>query len=177
MTPAELELHLIQWGRAYGEEASDEWGEEEMPLGYGTNSLARGMAFAPGSTRAAAMQHHRAGQSRRKLMGAAAGLTGAAPSWSSDPVRSKETRSAAPREDARFTGAAERVQTAWLALERFDRIRAVCLQVEYQVRAQQSGPGGKAEIAGKRLARPLGLKRYRDEVRAAKVWMHGRLSC
>lgn len=181
MTPDELETLLRAWGRAYGESRPDEWAEDESPTG--DSPTARGLAFAPGSRTEAVRQlasQKRAGYGRLALMAASSGVQGMAmvPTWACEPVRARglvrTSGGVGPSSDAWFTPQVEAVQTAWLVLHRFDRLRAVCLQVEYQLRGMRHSD--KAELVAKRTVQRVGVKRYRDELRAARVWMHGRLA-
>lgn len=183
MTPEELELQLLRWGRAYGEERPDEW-EEGASL-TGDSPTARGLEFAPGTRDAAVrrlVSFDRGGTGRRALM--AAGVLAATdenprpvlPSWACDPVPARETRhyTVAPRYDSTFTAEAERVQTAWLALCRFHALRAECIRVQYQVRGLTQSE--KAELVTLNLREAVKLNRYRDELAAARVWIHAKLT-
>jgi hypothetical protein len=188
MTQDELERRLLAWGRAYGEERAHEWDEDASPTGF--SPLARGLTYAPGTREAAAIRlasFDRAGRARRLAMGAAAGLvdvTGesarAVPSWACDPIRARQTshRPTEAHYDARFTKQAEEVQTAWLALRRFNPLQAECLRLQYQVRGTTTAitQREKAEMASRNLRDGVSLKRYRDELRYAKTWMHARLT-
>lgn len=174
----ELELWLIMWGRAYGEPRPAEWDEIESPTG--DSPTARGIEFAP-KTRAEVLRRSttavRAGQGRRTLMAANAGVESMhmAPAWACEPVRVRETRQGsgvAPRHV--FTPMVERVQTAWLALHGFQRLQAECLRVQYQVRAMSQRE--KAELVGTNVGDAIGLKRFKDELRLARTWMHARIS-
>lgn len=181
MTPDELETLLRAWGRAYGESRPDEWAEDESPTG--DSPTARGLAFAPGSRTEAVRQlasQKRAGYGRLALMAASSGVQGMAmvPTWACEPVRARglvrTTGGVGPSSDAWFTPEVERVQSAWIAMHRYDRLRAICLQVEYQVRGIRQRD--KAAMVAGRTLQQVGLKRYRDELRAARVWIHARLA-
>ena len=183
LTADELELLLIAWGRAYGETRGAEWDEDRSPTG--DSPTARGLDFAPGSREVAARRlssMDRGGFDRRALMHAfmAAGADGVmpvAPAWACDPVRFRETRqfhSAAPRYTPVFTAELERVQSAWLALRRFDALQAACLRIQYQVRGMTQ-PEKAAAVSEQLTVRVL-PKRYKDELRMARQWMHARLA-
>lgn len=182
MTADELELLLIAWGRAYGERRGAEWDEDRSPTG--DSPTARGLDFAPGTRAAAArrlVSESRAGFGRRALMHAFAATADnaapLAPAWACDPVRFAETRnyrSAEPRYTPVFTSELERVQTAWLSLRRFDELQAECLRIQYQVRGLTQPE--KAAAVGNRLNVQVKPKRFKDELRLARQWMHARLS-
>lgn len=183
MTPEVLDELLHAWGRAYGERRGAEWDEERSPTG--DSPTARGLPFAPGTRDAATKRltsMTRGGFDRRALMHAfaAAGADGAvalAPTWACDPVRFRETRqyqSAEPRYSPIFTSELERVQDAWLALRRHNLLTAECLRVQFQVRGLTQVEKSELVTANIRIA--VGLKRYRDEIRTAKTWMHARLA-
>lgn len=184
MSPEELELQLLRWGRAYGEERPDEWEEAESLTG--DSPTARGLDFAPGSREVAVRRlasFDRGGTGRRALM--ASGVLAASvdnprpvlPAWACDPVPARETRNryaAAPRYDSTFTAETETVQTAWLALRGFNRLQAECLRVQYQIRAMTQRE--KAELVSHVVVDAVSLKRFKDELRLARTWMHARLS-
>ena len=183
MTQDELDVLLSAWGRAYGERRGAEWDEDRSPTG--DSPTARGLQFAPGTRDAAARRlasFDRAGFDRRALMhafaaAAAEGQAVLAPAWAVDPVPARETRtrqSEAPRYTPMFTAELERVQSAWLALRRFDLLQAECLRMQYQVRGLTQLE--KAEAVTSQLRVPVRLKRFKDELRMARQWMHARLS-
>jgi len=180
MTPNELELRLIRWGRAYGEARGDEWDEDASATG--DSPLAHGLAYAPGSREVAVRRlasYDRAGLGRRLAMGAAAGMVTVergvrpVPAWACDPIRAPRVRGGGGSGgswDEGFTPDVERVQTAWLALRGFNLLQGECLRVQYQIRAMTQRE--KAELVGDDIS----PKRYKDELRMARVWMHARLS-
>ena len=63
---------------------------------------------------------------------------------------------------------AERVQSAWLSLRRVEELRATVVQQEYQRRGMTQRE--------KAAAMSIKLNRYRDELGAGKIWLHGRLT-
>lgn len=173
MTSDELETLLLAWGRAYGEKPPSEWDEDASPTG--NSPLLRGMAFAPGNRARAALREvvRRSGFDRRLLMGGGEQLV---PAYACDPVPARETRVMFGRElasDPRFSPEVERVQTAALALHRFDTERGVCLRVHYCTRGARDD---KVATASRLLDTRMTLPMYRNAVAFAKVWMHGRLA-
>lgn len=184
MTLTELDELLRAWGRAYGETRGAEWDEERSPTG--DSPTARGLAFAPGTKDAATRRltsYQRAGYGRRLAMAGGLAVTQeddgpqAVPAWACDPVPTRETRasySAPPRYDRRFTAELERVQTAWLALRGFNLLEAECLRVQYQIRGLTRPE--KAELVGRNVRDAIGPKRFKDELRLARTWMHARLT-
>jgi hypothetical protein len=182
MTQDELERRLLAWGRAYGEERAHEWDEDASPTGC--SPTARGLSFAPGTATVAARRLSslsRAGRGRRALMAAGAGVEAmrVTPSWACDPV---PVPASAVRGGGgtrcRFTPDVEQVESAWLALRRFNPLQAECLRLQYQVRGTTVAvtQREKANMASRNLSDGISLKRYRDELRYAKTWMHARLS-
>jgi hypothetical protein len=178
MTQDELERRLIAWGRAYGEERMREWDEDASPTGC--SPTAKGLAFAPGTAEVAARRLSsmaRAGRGRRRLMAAGAGVEAmrVTPSWACDPVPvpATEVRGGGGTR-CWFTPDVEEVQTAWLTLRRFNPLQAECLRFQYQVRGLKQVE--RAERVGAQLKYPIGVKRFKDELRLARVWMHARLT-
>ncbi|SDW94342.1 hypothetical protein [Lysobacter enzymogenes] len=183
MTSDELELQLLAWGRAYGERRGAEWDEDRSPTG--DSPSARGLQFAPGTRENATRRlssMSRGGFDRRALMHAFAaagadGIAPLAPTWACDPVHFTETRqyhSAPPRYTPTFTAELEHVQSAWLALRRHDALPAECLRVQYQVR-NLTRPE-KAELVAETLSSSVGVKRFKDELSRARLWMLARLA-
>lgn len=169
----ELELVLRRWGRVFGERPPSEWAEEISPY---PQPLAQAMEFAPGG-KDKRRATFRDGHGRRSIMATAAGLRTdqrpdvIAPGWAADPIRGSQTRGVG--RPWHPDPVAEAVETAALRLHRFDPWKGVCLRLEYCARGFQAD---KAERAGRILERPIKLRRYRQEVDMAKVWMAGNLA-
>ena len=169
---------LEAWGRFYGETVLDTGGEiHENAHAPDVHALARAQRLAPGTRQEALARHlDRGGQARRALLGAAAGLRGVLPAHFVDPVPCIESdrvgRNA--EQDPHYTSTVRAVQAAWLSLQRHDELQGTIVRVQYQVRGMTQER--KAEEVGIRLDRPIGLKRYRDELRMAKCWLHARLA-
>lgn len=179
MTNDDLETLLRAWGRVFGERppADD---HDDRPA-RAVNPIARGMEFAPGKRQVVLRQRttmHRGGQDRRMAMAVAAGGAAAGVRIVSaafvDPVPCTETRS--HRSEARdwpVPPQIARVERAALDLQSANDFRGRCLRVNYCTR-------GSHEDKVLRLSNDLGayvkLKRFRDEVAYARVWMHARLA-
>lgn len=173
----DLEKLLRAWGRCYGERpANDE--ERDAPT---THALARAMQFAPGKRQVVIRERtamHRAGQDRRALMAVAAG--GAAvgirmvPASYVDPVPCIETRSGRVEgRDWPIPPEIARVERAALDLQALHDFRGRCLRVNYCTLGSHED---KVLRLGNVLGEDVKLKRFRDELTYARVWMFGRLS-
>jgi hypothetical protein len=186
MTNEELEKLLRAWGRVMGERPVVS--EEERPA-RASHALARGMEMAPGKRQVVIRERtsmHRAGQDRRTYMAQAAG--GAAvgmrilPAHFVDPVRATETRSY--RNESRdwpVPPEVLRVERAALELSEFNDFRGRCLRAYYCIAGSHEERLMRmmAKMSNEELAPFDGcvkLKRFRDEVSYARVWMHGRLA-
>lgn len=180
---------LEAWGRYYGESVVDTVGE--LPEGARSpdvHSLARAQRMAPGTRQEALARHlDRGGQARRALMGAAAGLRGILPAHFVDPVPCIESERVGrnAEQDPNYTAAVRAVQAAWLSLQRHDELQGTIVRVQYQVRGMTQADKVDVVDARRRAAAiegdhdppaPISLKRYRDELRMAKCWMHARLA-
>lgn len=173
----ELEQHLRLWGHTYGERAADVAAEPpEDVRAPDVHPIARGMRFAPGRAVTVIRQRttmDRGGQQRRRLMARELGACGVAivPADFVDPVpgsRSSRGYVGRPPLQVSQQAPAERVQSEWLRMYRVDELRALVVQKEYQLRAMKQAE--KAELLS------IGVKRYRDELRDGKIWLHARLS-
>jgi hypothetical protein len=182
VTQDQFEAMLRAWGSYYGENRGPEWDEADgcnaAPVGGSPHPLERARAFAPGTRRAAleAMHLRRAGRERRAMMGAAAGLAGPLPAEFVDPIPCVETRPVAgtPRPDPRYTDAVRAVQEAWLVLREWWPLQAEIVRLHYQVRGFTQAE--KAELVSASFGDAVGLKRFKDELRLARVWLHARLA-
>jgi hypothetical protein len=172
MTPDALEDALRAWGRAYGEQPEVEIHEDQRAPDV--HPLAVAMRFAPGTRAEAVQRHvHRGGQQRRTLMAAGLGDCGVrmVPADFVDCVpgtRSTNASACGSSAEAKLGPIVEAVQGAWIVLFRFDTLRGIVVQAEYQRRGMTQGD--KAAMLG------IKLKRYRDELASGKVWLHGRLA-
>lgn len=177
---------LVAWGRYYGEsyvEVSGDYAQDANAPDI--HPIAVAMRYAPKSRAevlAAGMHKHRGGLARRTMLGAAAerrtkeGRAIPVPAWAVDPVPCIASgRGYKPEEqDPKFTAAVRAVQAAWLALQRHNALQGAVLMVQYQVRSLTQAD--KAELVSARIGKTIGLKRYKDELRLAKVWVHARLA-
>lgn len=186
MDQEQLETLLRAWGRAMGEQPAVS--EEDRPA-RAVHALARGMEMAPGKRQVVIRERtsmHRAGQGRRTLMAVAAGGATVGlrivPAHFVDPVTATETRSY--RNEARdwpVPPEVLRVERAALDLAAVNDFRARCLRAFYCVKGSHEERLMRmmARMTSEELA-PYGgcikLKRFRDEVSYARVWMHGRLA-
>lgn len=176
MNLEELESYLRLWGHVYGERVGDLAELPEDAKAPDIHPIARGMRFAPGRSAEVIRQRttmDRGGQQRRRLM--ARELTACGVSIVSadyvDPVpgsRSSRGYVGRPPQHVSQQAPAERVQSEWLRMFRIDEMRALVVQKEYQLRGLRQVD--KAEVVG------IKLKRYRDELRDGKIWLHARLS-
>lgn len=173
MTQEELEALLRTWGRALGESAGGEIPEDAHAPDV--HPLARAARYAPGRRDEVLRQrtaYHRAGMARRALMARDLAECGVriVPAAYVDPVpgsRSSVGGAKPPWQSVR-QAEVDRVQSAWVVLHRLEPLRATVLMHEYQVR------GMTQRDKAARLA--VKVRRYRDELQAGKIWMHGRLT-
>lgn len=193
MTPQQFDAMMSAWGAFYGERRGPDW-QDDGPAGpigapAQVHPLERARAFAPGTRKAAleAMHLRRGGLSRRTMMGEAAGLTvrsGNAvrvvpvPPAFVDPIPCVETREAigTPRPDPRYTDSIRAVQEAWLVLREWWPIQAEIVRLHYQVRGFTQREKAKLATAAQSNGDVIGLKRFKDELRLGRTWMHARLS-
>src|SRR5690606_27774412 len=97
---------LEAWGRYYGAEPISVGELPENVRAPDVHALARAQRMAPGSRQEVIARHlDRGGQSRRRLMGAAAGLRGVLPAHFVDPVPCIESDRVArhPDQDPKHT--------------------------------------------------------------------------
>lgn len=186
MTNDQLETLLRAWGRVMGERPPVDEEERDAPT---VHALARGMQFAPGKRQQVIRERtamHRAGHDRRAYMaqaagGAAVGLRVVGACFV-DPVPCTETRSY--RSEARdwpVPPEVARVERAALDLQALDDFRGRCLRANYCLRGSHEEKlmrmmATMEAAALDALGGWVKLKRFRDEVAFARVWMHGRLA-
>lgn len=155
-----LETALRLWGRFYGERRSDYEDDgspvEVLPGGPGLHPIARAMEFAGGGEVATG----RSGAALRKLAGQ--------PAWATDPMPSTETRSHRISVLDDIPKAARQVEAAAMELQMHSPLPGRVLRVQYCRLGDQ-------ELKARMVAIPL--RRYRDELRMARVWISGRLAC
>lgn len=190
MTLDELETLLRAWGRCMGERHA---GNDDERDAVASHPLARGMEMAPGKRQVVIRERtamHRAGQDRRAYMASQMVATGTdgtprmrvLPAWAVDPVTATETRSY--RDESRdwpIPPEIARVEREALALQAFDDLRGRCLRARYCMKCSDEERvmrmmSGMESAALARIGGYLRLKRFRDEVAYARVWMHGRLA-
>ena len=179
VTPEQFETILREWGRYYGERPGPEWDDgtpdaRVIPGGATIHPLERARQFAPGRRRTFVERqlHGRDGVSRRRAMGAAAGLA-VLPADFVDPVPCVETRPVigTPRPDPRYTDTIRAVQEAWLTLRKYWPDQAEVVRLHYQVRGMT-----RKEKAAQMPGGAIGLRRYKDLLRDAQTWLHARLA-
>jgi hypothetical protein len=182
MTPEQFESMMRAWGSYYGERRGPEWdegGADPRPGGATVHPLARAQAFAPGTRKAALERMHlrRAGVERRRAMGAAAGIA-ILPAEFVDPIPCIESRPVVgtPRHDPRYTDSVKRVQEAWLVLRQWWPVQAEIVRLHYQVRGFKQAEKAQMATAVLGTGDVIGLKRFRDELRLGRTWLHARLS-
>lgn len=154
-----LETALRLWGRYYGERRSDYEDDGTpvavLPGGPGIHPIARAMETAGGGDLALG----RSGAALRKLTGQKA--------WATDPMPATETRSHRISQPADIPLAARQVEAAVMDLQVCEPLPGRVLRVQYCRLGEQ-------ELKARLVAIPL--RRYRDELRLARVWMAGRMS-
>jgi hypothetical protein len=168
--PADLELVLCRWARAYGENPhAASPATPDRGGGPGPHPLSQAQQFAPGRKDKRRHQH-RAGYGRREVMGKAAGLRHAVPAWSCEPIRGAQTRSAARRYYP--DPVADVVDRAVADMAKWNPLMALCLRLEYCASGQQQD---KADRVAATLNRPVPVRRYRMELEHARIWLAGNL--
>lgn len=181
-----FEVLLTAWGIAYGEAGlAIEHRRRISQVTY--HPIAEGMQFAPGKrpTRVTKVLG-RDGRSRRRTMGAAAGLLTAdgkalpIPVAYCDPVPCKSrTKGGGFGTMGRPVPIElQRVERAVHALEEIAMLRAICIRANYCLKGDQ---GEKLEWITERFrhvskgAEPVKLKRFRDELQHARFFVAGYL--
>lgn len=186
MTNDQLESLLRTWGRIYGERPTGDGDDGAHPVsGYGANSIAVAMQFAPGKRSAVIRQRthmDRGGVARRRMMADAAFADRPpgerrmriVPACYVDPIPARESRSVRNlARDWPVPAEIQRVQRAALDLAKVDTERGVCLRVHYCTIGSRDD---KANDAAMRIGAPMTVAMYRNAVAFAKVWMHARLT-
>lgn len=169
MTPERLEDLLNLWGRVFGESGKHHEQEDSSPTG--NSPLA---AHINTQRKVKDSTAGRDGFSRRLLMGKRAGVGILDPAFI-DPIPCTETRakqSKAPP-DPRMTPLVDAVQGHWLLLHKFFPIQAECVRLQYQVRGMTQAQKSELVVVE---TKTIGAKRFKDELRAGRHWLHGRLT-
>lgn len=170
MNPDRLEEELSLWGHIYGEKGKHDAVEDRSPTGNSPLSN-----YINTERRVKDSVAGRDGIGRRRLMGAAAGVKVLDPAYI-DPIPCSETRakqSKAPP-DPRSTFLVERIQGHWLYLHGCFPLQAECVRLQYQVRGLTQKD--KSKMITLKDGKPMGTKRFKDELRAGKHWLHARLT-
>jgi hypothetical protein len=176
MTTDDLEALLRAWGQEYGT-APPAVSQCERRVSA-SHPIAASMEFAPGK-RATIKQRttmDRGGHSRRRLMARASGVKGMriVPAEFVDPIPCRETRSVGGGVTNRPVPLElQRVERAALELMRIDRLRGLCLRLNYCTLGSHEE---KAAAVSGVVNEPVKLRRFRDELDRARIWMHGRLA-
>lgn len=170
MTPEKLEDLLNLWGRVFGESGKPQEQEDCSPTGNSPLAAHINTERAVKSS-----TDGRDGRSRRRLMGAAVGFRMLDAAFI-DPIPCSETRAKQSKSppDPRTTPLVENVQSHWLVLHKHFPIQAECIRLQYQVRGVTQAQ--KAEKIALPKGRKMGLKRFKDELRAGRHWLHSRLT-
>lgn len=170
MSAEDFENLLLLWGYAFGPHSSS--GQLSY---FGDSAIAAFGQTRSSTAHTAAMD--RGGVSRRRLMGAAAGLVGRdgnpllVPTWAAQPVRGTTTRTATAKllgvGAQEFSPEVMRVEVAAMQLHRLDDLLGSVLRAEY------CSLGGQDE-----KSRRFNLRRgaYRERVAEARGWMRCRLA-
>lgn len=172
MTDDDFEHLLRRWGRILGERLPSEWGDE-VPAGYlpqTAHPLSR--VGSPPKLIRQRTTMDRGGHERRRCMGAAAGLR-IVPATFVDPVPCTETRTMRdPARDFPLPADVLRVEVAALELYRWNPVRGLCLRMAYCARGSRDE---KAARVAQCIGEPVRAQRYKNELFAAKVWIHARV--
>jgi hypothetical protein len=179
MTDDHFEDLLRKWGRLLGERPPSEWGDE-VPVGYlpqSSHPLSR--VGAPPKIIRQRTTMDRGGIERRGLLAQAAvkdvRLTmRVVPASFVDHVPCSETRSMRdPARDFPMPMEVAKIERAALDLYSINRLRGLCLRMAYCTRGSRDE---KAQRVAGMLGEPVNGERYKNELRFAKVWVHGRVA-
>jgi hypothetical protein len=178
MTTDDLEALLRSWGQAYGTAPVPAHLRADRRSDDGNHPIAIAMGSASG--KAATIKQRttmdRGGQARRRCMAKASGVKGMriVAAHFVDPVPCRETRYArGAAAEQPVPPELQRVERAALELMRIDPLRGLCLRFNYCT----LGPHEEKAIAVAEVVKqPVKLKRFRDELDRARIWMHGRLA-
>lgn len=177
MTTDDFEALLRAWGQAYGTAPSVEpLRERRAPASH---PIAQSMEFAPGKRQLVIKQRttmDRGGQARRRRMAQAACVKRLyiVAAEFVDPIPCRETRSGGGGIAERAVPLElQRVERAALELMRVDRLRGLCLRFNYcTVGSHEEKAAAVAEV----VKEAVKLRRFRDELDRARIWLHGRLA-
>lgn len=179
MTGDELDALLQRWGRAEtGRHEFPQYREERETTGPGSHPISRAREFAPMTrTRASAKLAGRDGGDRRRTMAAAVGIRGLhlIPMAYCDHIRCTETHSGGggASVDQGVPPELRHVARAMMDLYRIDTFKGLVARHEYTGSGYQSDKADRVSLA---LGAPVTLRQYRDGLRAARLWMLGRLA-
>jgi hypothetical protein len=177
VTTDDFEALLRAWGQAYGTAPSAERLPERRASA--SHPIAQSMQFAPGKRQMVIKQRttmDRGGQARRRLMARASCVKGLyiVAAEFVDPIPCRETRSGGGGVVSRPVPLElQRVEREALDLMRFDRLRGLCLRFNYCTVGSHEE---KAAAVANVVREPVKLRRFRDELDRARIWMHGRLT-
>jgi hypothetical protein len=169
MTPEKLEDLLNLWGRVFGESGKPKEQEDSSPTGNSPLAAHINTERAVKSS-----TDGRDGRSRRALMGASVGVRLLDPAFI-DPIPCTETRAKQSKEppDPRMTPLVDTIQGEWLKLCKFFPIQAECVRLQYQVRGMTQSQKSELVVIKERT---IGVKRFKDELRAGRHWLDARLT-
>lgn len=181
MADEEFETLLRAWGRIYGADRSNDAGHTPDPMAPVAHPIARAMEFAPGKHgKRRTLSLDRGGVERRRIMARAAGIKGMVlvPAALVDPVPCRATRPTLGVISRPVPHEILRVERAALDLISLDFLRGVVLRVNYCTRGDHEE---KALRVGDRMREvspgfaDIKVRRFRDELENARIWMQGRL--
>jgi len=161
MTPEQLEHLLRRWGWANSERPPCDADEISLADATPCHPLVRAAQFPPGE----GVMSGRASKSMARLRGV--------PDWGFQPTVCTEDRTYRISTPDDTPPEIQRVQRASLELQTADPLRGLCLRVNY---CTCGSHWEKAQAVSLKYGKPVKLKRYRDEVAFARVWMMGRLA-
>jgi hypothetical protein len=182
MADEEFETLLRAWGRIYGADRSNDAGRTPDPLQPVGHPIARAMEFAPGkkSGKRCTLSLERGGVERRRIMARAAGINGLLqiPAAMVDPVPCRATRPSLGMVSRPVPPEILRVERAALELIEADYLRGLCLRVNYCTRGDHEEKAVRVTDRMREVSPAfieVKVRRFRDELEHARVWMQGRL--
>jgi hypothetical protein len=169
MTPERLEDLLNLWGRVFGESGKPREQEDSSPTG--NSPLA---AHINTERDVKSSTDGRDGRSRRRLMGVALGVRMLDPAFI-DPIPCTETRAKQSKSppDPRMTPLVEQIQAHWMTLHNHYPVQAECVRLQYQIRGMTQTQKSRLVVVKESA---ISAKRFKDELRAGRHWLHGRMT-
>lgn len=161
MTGEQLEKLLRRWGWANSERPQGDIDDISLADLTPCHPLVRAAQFPPGE----GAMSGRASKSMAALRGV--------PDWGFQPTVCTEDRTYRIETPDDTPEDVQRVQSASMVLQSADPLKGLCLRVHY---CTFGSHWEKAQVVATKYGKPVKLKRFRDELALAKVWMHGRLS-